>query len=128
MTETTAPKLTYAEKLQSSISALYTRISADTGKYNALTAELANLQAIESLNTGDSVTVKTGRKFSDKDTTKVRPGVVLGVKVDENGKRSFKVQVGAGFEADIVVVDSSAITVTASEDAAAAAVTSDTVA
>lgn len=128
MTETTAPKLTYAQKLQASITALYTRISADTEKYNSLTAELANLQAIESLTTGDSVTVKTGRKFSDKDTTKVRPGVVLGVKVDENGKRSFKVQVGAGFEADIVVVDSSAITVTASEDAAAAAVTSDTVA
>lgn len=135
MTETTnatpATPLTYAQKLAKRVTDLHAKIVKDTETYNALNAELAGIAAIENLQAGAAVTVKTGRKFADKDTTQIRDGVVLGVKVDDSGKRSFKVQVGAGFEADVVVVDSSAITVKpveASEDSAAAAVTSDSVA
>lgn len=127
---TTTP-LTYAQKLSKRVTDLHAKIVKDTELFNTLNAELAGIAAIENLQAGAAVVVKTGRKFQDKDTTQIRDGVVLGIKTDDAGKRTFKVQVGSGFDADVVVVDSSAITIKAvepTEDAAAAAVTSDVVA
>lgn len=128
MTETTnvttaATPLTYAQKLAKRVTDLHANIVKQTELYNTLNAELAGIAAIENLQAGAAVSVKTGRKFADKDTTQIRDGVVLGIKTDDSGKRSFKVQVGAGFDADVVVVDSSAITVkpVAAVDADAAA-------
>lgn len=112
---TPATPLTYAQKLAKRVTDLHAKIVKDTETYNALNTELAGIAAIENLQAGAVVSVKTGRKFADKDTTQVRDGVVLGIKTDDAGKRSFKVQVGAGFDADVVVVDSSAITVKAVE-------------
>lgn len=115
MTETTVvtESLTYAQKLAKRVTELHATIVKQTELYNSLNAELASIAVIENLAAGAVVVVKTGRKFQDKDTTQIREGVVLGVKVSDTGKRSFKVQVGTGFDADVVVVDSSAITVPA---------------
>lgn len=123
MTETTnatpATPLTYAQKLSKRVTDLHAKIVKDTELFNTLNAELAGIAAIENLQAGAAVIVKTGRKFQDKDTTQVRDGVVLGIKTDDSGKRSFKVQVGSGFDSDVVVVDSSAITVPAAPAATA---------
>jgi hypothetical protein len=115
---TPAPKLTYVEKITKQYNDLATRINADTVKAQALLVEINSIAAIANLKAGDAVIVKTGRKFQDKDTTQIRDGVVLGVKTDDAGKNTFKVQVGSGFDADVVVVDSSAITLPVAAEAA----------
>lgn len=106
-TEAQAPKQTYVEKLTAQYNALAKDIAAKTEKANSIAAELQNIQAIEALVAGSQVVVKLGRKFSDKDTTRFVDGVVLAVKDDESGRKLFRVQVGSGFDADVVTVSAS---------------------
>lgn len=112
--QTVAPKLTRAEKLAARIELLTKRIATDNEALVEANTELANLSLLASIGAGSAVTIKIGRKFADKDTTRFVQGVVLGVKEDEDsGAKSYKVSYGEGFEADIAVVNSSAISLPA---------------
>lgn len=108
-------KLTREEKLQAKYNSLIARINSDTEKANEIAAELNSIAALASVGVGSAVIVKLGRKFADKDTTRFVPGVVIGVKEDEDGAKLFKVQYGYGFDADIAVVGAAAISLPAAE-------------
>lgn len=93
-------KKTLAERIE----ALEKRIEADTAKLEELTFERDNAERLASVGTGSVVTVKLGRKFKDKDTTRVVQGVVIATKEEDDGSKLLKVQVGEGFDVEFVTV------------------------
>ena len=98
-------KKTIAEKIE----ALEKRIENDTAKLEELIAERDNAERLAGVGAGTHVTVKLGRKFKDKDTTRVVPGIVVAVKEDDDGDKLLKVQVGDGFDAEYVIVGLGAV-------------------
>lgn len=104
-----APKLTYAEKRAKRVAFLYARIVSDTAEYNNLSNEINNADALKNLVVGDKITIKQGRKFADKDTTRIVEASILGVSVQEDGSTLYKVTFGEGFDADVAVVNAGAI-------------------
>ena len=105
--------LTREQKLQAKYEALVKRIAADTEKANEIAAELNSAAALAAVDAGSAVIVKLGRKFADKDTTRFVEAVVVAVKVEEDGTKLYKVQYGAGFDAEIAVVGAASISLTA---------------
>lgn len=106
VTETKARvKKTLPEKIE----ALEKRIADDSEKLAELIAERDNADRLSGVGAGTHVTIKLGRKFKDKDTTRVVPGVVVAVKEDDDGDKLLKVQIGDGFDAEYVVVGLGAI-------------------
>lgn len=98
-------KKTIAEKIE----ALEKRVENDTAKLEELIAERDNAERLAGVGPGTHVTVKLGRKFKDKDTTRVVPGIVVAVKEDDDGDKLLKVQVGDGFDAEYVIVGLGAV-------------------
>lgn len=98
-------KKTIAEKIE----ALEKRVENDTAKLEELIAERDNAERLARVGAGTHVTVQLGRKFKDKDTTRVVPGIVVAVKEDEDGDKLLKVQVGDGFDAEYVIVGLGAV-------------------
>ena len=98
-------KKTIAEKIE----ALAQRIDNDTAKLEELITERDNAERLAGVGAGTHVTVKLGRKFKDKDTTRVVPGIVVAVKEDDDGDKLLKVQVGDGFDAECVIVGLGAV-------------------
>lgn len=98
-------KKTLAEKIE----ALAQRIDNDTAQLEELVAERDNAARLAGVGAGTHVTVKLGRKFKDKDTTRVVPGIVVAVKEDDDGDKLLKVQVGDGFDAEYVIVGLGAV-------------------
>lgn len=111
-------KLTREQKLAAKLEALRARIQKDTDTYNELAAELNNIAALAAIGVGSEVIVKLGRKFADKDTTRYEPGIVVGVREDEDGSKQYKVQYGTGFDADITVVTGASLSLPATEQPA----------
>ena len=99
-TETAAVTLTREEKLLAKYNTLLARIKKDTASATEIADELNSISALASVGVGSSVIVKLGRA----ETTRTENGVVLAVKEDEDGSKSFKVQYGEGFDTEIVVV------------------------
>ena len=98
-------KKTLAEKIE----ALELRIESDTAKLAEFIAERDNAERLAGVGAGTHVTVKLGRKFKEKDTTRVVPGIVVAVKEDDDGDKLLKVQVGDGFDAEYVIVGLGAV-------------------
>lgn len=98
-------KKTLAEKIE----ALELRIESDTAKLAEFIAERDNAERLAGVAAGTHVTVKLGRKFKEKDTTRVVPGIVVAVKEDDDGDKLLKVQVGDGFDAEYVIVGLGAV-------------------
>lgn len=98
-------KKTLAERIE----ALEKRIEADTAKLDELTFERDNAERLASVGNGSVVTVKLGRKFKDKDTTRVVQGVVIATKEEDDGSKLLKVQVGEGFDVEFVTVGLGAV-------------------
>ena len=111
--EATAVVLTREQKLQAKYETLVKRIAADTEKANEIAAELNSAAALAAVDTGSNIVVKLGRKFADKDTTRFVEAVVVAVKVEEDGTKLYKVQFGAGFDAEIAVVGAASISLPA---------------
>ena len=106
VTETKARvKKTLPEKIE----ALEKRIADDSEKLAELIAERDNADRLSGAVAGTHVSIKLGRKFKDKDTTRVVSGVVVAVKEDDDGDKLLKVQIGDGFDAEYVVVGLGAI-------------------
>lgn len=102
-------KLSREEKLRAKYNLLAARIQKDTETAQELAQEINNIAALAAVGVGSSVTVKIGRKFADRDTTRYVAGVVLGVQENEEGSKQYKVQYGEGFDADITVVTGAAL-------------------
>lgn len=98
-------KKTIAEKIE----ALEKRVENDMAKLEELIAERDNSERLAGVGAGTHVTVQLGRKFKDKDTTRVVPGIVVAVKEDDDGDKLLKVQVGDGFDAEYVIVGLGAV-------------------
>lgn len=98
-------KKTLAERIE----ALEKRIEADTAKLDELTFERDNAERLASVGNGSVVAVKLGRKFKDKDTTRVVQGVVIATKEEDDGSKLLKVQVGEGFDVEFVTVGLGAV-------------------
>lgn len=105
----TETKVRVKKTLPEKIEALEKRIADDTEKLAELIAERDNADRLSGVVSGTHVTIKLGRKFKDKDTTRVVPGVVVAVKEDDDGDKLLKVQIGDGFDAEYVVVGLGAI-------------------
>lgn len=119
-TNNVAVKMSRADKLAARIDLLNKRIATDTEALQEAQTELGNLSALASIGAGSVVVIKIGRKFADKDTTRFVQGVVLGVKEDEeSGAKTYKVSYGEGFDADIAVVGSAAVSLPAPVEVAA---------
>jgi hypothetical protein len=104
-----APKLTRAEKQSKRLEVLRTRIEADTAEYHEIANELQNAAKFDSIVEGDIVQIKLGRKFADKDTTRIVAGVVSAIRTVEGESTQYKLQIGAGFAAELVVVEAGKI-------------------
>ena len=102
-------KVRVKKTLPEKIEALEKRIADDSEKLAELIAERDNADRLSGVVAGTHVTIKLGRKFKDKDTTRVVPGVVVAVKEDDDGDKLLKVQIGDGFDAEYVVVGLGAI-------------------
>lgn len=106
----TEVKLTREQKLRAKYDLLVARITKDTDTAKEVADEINSIAALAAIGVGSAVVVKLGRKFSEeKDTTRFVPGVVIGVKEDEDGSKLFKVQHGEGFDADIATVTGAAL-------------------
>ena len=105
----TETKVRVKKTLPEKIEALEKRIADDSEKLDELIAERDNAERLSGVAAGTHVTIKLGRKFKDKDTTRVVPGVVVAVKEDDDGDKLLKVQIGDGFDAEYVVVGLGAI-------------------
>ena len=109
-----AVKLTREQKLRAKYDMLVARINKDTETAAEIAYEINSFAALAAIAVGTAVVVKLGRKFSEeKDTTRFVPGVVIGVKEDEDGSKLFKVQHGEGFDADIATVTGAALSLPA---------------
>lgn len=104
-----APKLTYAEKIAKRAKFLYDRIVADTAEYNGLKNEIDNAEALKNLAPGSVITIKLGRKFADRDTTRFEEATILGMSVNDEGATLYKVSYGEGFNMEVAVVAAGAI-------------------
>lgn len=104
-----APKLTRAEKLVKRATQLADLIAKNTAEYNDIKAELDNAEKLSSVAEGSVVKIKLGRKFADKDTTRIVEATVVGVREDENTGKQYKVSYGSGFDAEVAVVNSAQI-------------------
>ena len=105
----TETKVRVKKTLPEKIEALEKRIADDSEKLAELIAERDNADRLSGVVSGTHVSIKLGRKFKDKDTTRVVPGVVVAVKEDDDGDKLLKVQIGDGFDAEYVVVGLGAI-------------------
>lgn len=90
--------LTAAEKLTTKGLYLFDKITVLTAEYNAVLAQLAAIELVANVKSGDTVTATTGKGEKAVSVT----GVVLGVAEDEHGKQ-IKVQTGSGFDTSVYV-------------------------
>lgn len=98
--KTEAPKKTRREKLAEKYNSAFARHAELAKQMQELAEEINSIDALAAVDTGTSVIVKIGRA----ETTQEVPGVVIGVREDEDGGKSYKVQYGIGFDADVTVV------------------------
>lgn len=95
-----APKLTAAEKLAKRIAFLTQRIASDKEELEELARESDAQATVAQIAAGYTVVAVLGRAETKREVR----GVIVGVKVEEDGDRKFKVAYGEGFDADFVVV------------------------
>jgi hypothetical protein len=98
-------KKSLKQKLTEQAEKLRAKIVADTDNYNSIVTTLQNFDAIESLAQGDVVAAKYGRAETARDVT----GVVLGVNHTDTVTQ-IKIQVGAGFDTEILTINPQHIT------------------
>lgn len=99
-TETTEPKLTPREKLLEKYNKLNKKATALATEITAVVQAINEIDAIAAIGEGTAVLITVGKGEEAQEI----PGVVVGVKEDEDGGKVFKVQYGTGFDADIAVV------------------------
>lgn len=113
----TAPKLTGRAKLVANYESSLEKYKALGVKLNELAAEINAIDALAAVTVGSKVIVTVGKGEAAKEVE----AVVVGVREEEDGSKTLKVQYGEGFDADIAVVKASKVKLPAAEGEAAAA-------
>lgn len=113
--EAAKPKLTRLEKLTKQYADLYAKYTKVLADLQEVDTELKGIQALANIGQGSAVVISVGKG----DTAKDVDGIVLAVKDDEDGPRSYKVQYGSGFDTDIAVVKAGRIKLPAAATEAA---------
>lgn len=100
--EAAAPevKLTRREKLLARYNKLFAKHAEIATELQELAGEINAIDLLASVKEGSQVLITVGRKDEAKEVL----GVVVGVKEDEDGAKTFKVGYGSGFEYDVAVV------------------------
>lgn len=93
-------KLTRREKLLNRYNKAFTKHAELSQELQELAAEINAIDLLASVNVGHEVYITVGRKEEAKEVK----GVVIGVKEDEDGSKTYKVAYGSGFDSDIAVV------------------------
>lgn len=101
----TETKLTKIQKLQARVEFLTKRIADDTAELPEVQAELEAQQKLAEVKEGSVIQIKQGRA----DTLRTVSATVKATKVEEDGTRLFKVEIGEGFDAETAVVRDSLI-------------------
>lgn len=112
----TAPKLTGRAKLVANYESSLEKYKALGVKLNELAAEINAIDALAAVTVGSKVIVTVGKGEAAKEVE----AVVVGVREEEDGSKTLKVQYGEGFDADIAVVKASKVKLPAAEGEAAA--------
>lgn len=107
------PKLSRREKLIAKYTKLAEKAHAIAAELNALRDEITGIDALAAVDVGSAVVVSIGKGDDAKDVD----AVVVGVKLDDDGEKVFKVQYGTGFDADIAVVKQGKIKLPAPSEA-----------
>ena len=113
----TTPKLTGRAKLVANYESSLEKYKALGVKLNELAAEINAIDALAAVTVGSKVIVTVGKGEAAKEVE----AVVVGVREEEDGSKTLKVQYGEGFDADIAVVKASKVKLPAAEGEAAAA-------
>lgn len=111
----TAPKLTGRAKLVANYESGLEKYKALGVKLNELAAEINAIDALAAVTVGSKVIVTVGKGEAAKEVE----AVVVGVREEEDGSKTLKVQYGEGFDADIAVVKASKVKLPAAEGEAA---------
>lgn len=93
-------KLTYAEKLAARIGLLTKRIASDTEELEELRREEDAQAQVAQISVGWKATAVLGRAETKREVAVA----IIGVKVEEDGSRKFKVAYGTGFDTETAVV------------------------
>lgn len=99
VTPAPAPK-TRREKLVDRFNKLDARIKADVLERDEIFAEVNAIDTLAAVGAGSTVIISVGKGETAKEVT----GIVVGVRQEEDGGKTYKVQYGSGFDADIAVV------------------------
>lgn len=104
-------------ELLEDISKAQAKVDALTDKLAKLDAVEANSAAIEALTAGDAISYVFGRALNKR----VLSGVIIATGKNDKGVLQLKVQTGEGLDAELNLIDSSALLLTADEVVAAQA-------
>ena len=116
----TAPavKLTRREQLLNQYTALVDQVSTRNVSIAKIVAEINSIDALQAVTDGSVVNISIGKG----ETAKVVLATVIGVRVEEDGSKTYKVGFGTGFDADVKVVKAWQISLpAATEDATSVA-------
>ena len=118
--ETTAApevKLTRREKLLAQYNTASAKHAELAVKLSELVLEINSIDALAAVDVGHAVIISVGRG----DDAKEVEATVIGVREEEDGSKTYKVQYGTGFDADIAVVKGSKLKLPVAVAAEAAA-------
>lgn len=97
---TVAPKLTRREQLLKRYNELAKRSEEITLQLQTISNEINQIDALENVTDNSVVTISVGKGEAAKDVQ----AVVVGVRLEDDGTKSYKVAYGSGFDADIAVI------------------------
>jgi hypothetical protein len=101
------PVLTRREKLLESYNKKFAQVKKLNEEITELVSEINGSDLLQSVVAGSAVVITVGKG----DYAKAVDGVVIGVRDEEDGSKTYKVQYGTGFDADIAVVKAGKLSV-----------------
>lgn len=112
-TATPAVKLTRRESLLNQYTNLVAQVDSRNLQIAKIVAEINSIDALAAVDTGSTVEITVGKG----ETAKVVLATVVGVRLEEDGSKTYKVSYGSGFDADVKVVKAWQISVPAAAPA-----------
>lgn len=106
-----AVKLTYRERLVAQYNKKHEQATALNADLIKLTVEINSIDALAALVAGNAVLVNVGKGDEAKDV----PGIVVAVRDEDDGSKTYKVQYGSGFDATLAIVKSNKLTLITAE-------------
>jgi hypothetical protein len=95
-----AKPVTLRDKLLQKYNTLFSKHADLTQELQDIASQINAIDLTASLAEGNQVQFVVGKKEEAKEVI----GVIIGVKVDESGAKTFKVQYGSGFDTDVTVL------------------------